>query len=419
MSKTISINPDLFNFSSKRSRKKRSKNDVGAEIKIRTPKEKTKTLRKNHVLRFIRDQQEKNYKKLLTGNVDNTINEMITPKNTNSSANNASANNTTVNNASTNILQSTDFNSNFDESLKYLMNLTDETDQKTKAAIHNQTLRKYPNQNTGSLLYHPAINVLGALDMERSGGEGDRLNSSPYNVLNNMQVSGPIVPLITEPIMHLNKQKHYAPSWGCMKGGSLPTYRTWHNQTQRAPPTYHGGNIVKQPNHIAVNNVDLNNNIPSTMENSSAQTNTPSGLENGQIGGIVVHTPPKNRFSEIKQTMQKIAQQKEPKKMRYPKQKRTVRRTYKVGKSKTYPKVTVLVSNKTLRNNVSIMAQKLKQTPIDEVKRFLTKRGFIKVGSSAPNDVLRKMHETVSLMCGEIQNYNPDNLLYNFLHDKI
>ena len=65
------------------------------------------------------------------------------------------------------------------------------------------------------------------------------------------------------------------------------------------------------------------------------------------------------------------------------------------------------------------MAQKLKQTPIDEVKRFLTKRGFIKVGSSAPNDVLRKMHETVSLMCGEIQNYNPDNLLYNFLHDKI
>jgi hypothetical protein len=50
----------------------------------------------------------------------------------------------------------------------------------------------------------------------------------------------------------------------------------------------------------------------------------------------------------------------------------------------------------------------LKQTPIDEVRRYLTKKGFIRVGSDAPNDVLRKMYESAVLICGEIQNHNPE-----------
>jgi hypothetical protein len=106
-----------------------------------------------------------------------------------------------------------------------------------------------------------------------------------------------------------------------------------------------------------------------------------------------------------------------PKKMRYPKQKRTVRRTFKVGKSKTKPHISVLISNKTIRNQISTKTHILKQTPIDEVRRYLTKKGFIRVGSDAPNDVLRKMYESAVLICGEIQNHNPDNLLYNFLND--
>jgi hypothetical protein len=62
--------------------------------------------------------------------------------------------------------------------------------------------------------------------------------------------------------------------------------------------------------------------------------------------------------------------------------------------------------------------QLLKQTPITEVKQYLIKKGFIRVGSIAPNDVLRRMFETVKTMCGEIQNHNPDNLLYNFLNSE-
>ena len=105
-------------------------------------------------------------------------------------------------------------------------------------------------------------------------------------------------------------------------------------------------------------------------------------------------------------------------KLYYPKQKRVVRRTYKVGRSKYKPNVSILVSNRTMRNRISTESQQLKQIPIQEVRKYLVKKGFIRVGSSSPNDVLRKMYETAKLMCGEMENHNPDNLLYNYFHDQ-
>ena len=62
-------------------------------------------------------------------------------------------------------------------------------------------------------------------------------------------------------------------------------------------------------------------------------------------------------------------------------------------------------------------AQQLKQFSIEDVRRYLIKHGFIRVGSSAPNDVLRKMYETSKMICGEVENHNTDNLLYNYLND--
>jgi hypothetical protein len=75
------------------------------------------------------------------------------------------------------------------------------------------------------------------------------------------------------------------------------------------------------------------------------------------------------------------------------------------------------VSNRTIRNKVSTESQLLKQKPIEEIKRYLIKRGLIRVGTTAPNDVIRKMYECSVMMCGEVQNHNPDNLLYNFLNN--
>jgi alanyl-tRNA synthetase len=123
-----------------------------------------------------------------------------------------------------------------------------------------------------------------------------------------------------------------------------------------------------------------------------------------------------DRVKQMNQTAIKLQEMKKKMKPKKMKQKKTKRRTYKIGKSKVLPKVSVLVSNKTIRNNISTKKQLLKQVPIQEVKSYLMKRGFIKVGSTAPSDVLRKMYESAVMICGEVQNHNPDNLLYNYFN---
>jgi uncharacterized membrane-anchored protein len=74
------------------------------------------------------------------------------------------------------------------------------------------------------------------------------------------------------------------------------------------------------------------------------------------------------------------------------------------------------VSNKTLRNETNLKQTELKETPISEVKQYLRKQGFIKVGTNTPNDVLREMFESASMICGELKNYSPENLLYNYFN---
>jgi hypothetical protein len=322
------------------SRKKKQKDPNSTGIKVRTPKDKTKTVRKNHVLRFIRAQQDKNYKKLLEG--DKSIKE---PE----------------------ILDES-FNSDFDESLKYLMSLAEETDK--NAHVKNQTLRNYPNRNVPESLFSLEPNENVSLVMPED------LQNWSASASTAMQLASP-------------RHRYPQPSYGCLKNGNLPTYRTYHNRTQRAAP-------VQRSFASPV--------IDGYLPELSSQS-----------GVIPAPINPALMKSEIKQTMD-LMNASPNKRMKFPKQRRTIRRTFKLGKSKRYPTISVLVSNKTLRNQISTKSHLLKQTPIDDVRRFLVKKGFIKVGSSAPNDVLRKMYESASMVCGEIQNHNPDNLLYNFLN---
>jgi hypothetical protein len=352
MSKTISINPDLFKVSNNRSSRKKKENTTG-QIKIKTPKtnKRDKTLRKNHVLRFIREQQEKNYKQLLEGDKPKTTLEKPIDDS---------------------------FNNEFDESLKYLTSLTQE---KESIESKNRTLKN--RQPTDSVLYYPGIAELVT---------DEDVNLEFPNEM--MQ----FIPDATAPQFQLSTPSRAAPVYGCLKNGNLPTWRT-HNRTQRVHQGGASGNHYSKPGDT----VELKEEKPVEPVTGSSSESIRDYMKRA------------HKKSEIKQTTDLL--NKKDQKMKYPKQKRTIRRTFKVGKSKVLPKISVLISNKTLRNRVTEKTHALKETPIHEVKRYLTKKGFIRVGSIAPNDVLRKMYESAILICGEIENHNPDNLLFNFLND--
>ena len=190
------------------------------------------------------------------------------------------------------------------------------------------------------------------------------------------------------PTMHVKP-----PVYGCLKNGNLPTYRTWKRQTQKQYPSQNRRPIAPMPpSPVQINyEKDLHEKIRSMSlqekidANKQKQRNTDSGKH--------------NRLKKRKR------------------QRRILRRTYRTGKSKVHPRVAVLVSNKTIRNNTNLRMMELKDTPMRDVRQYLKKQGLIKVGTTTPNDVLRQMYECANLICGEVKNHNSENLLYNYFND--
>ena len=190
------------------------------------------------------------------------------------------------------------------------------------------------------------------------------------------------------PTMHIKP-----PVYGCLKNGNLPTYRTWKRQTQKQYPSQNREPIPPMPpSPVQINyEKDLHEKIRSMSlqekidANKQKQRNADSGKH--------------NRLKKRKR------------------QRRILRRTYRTGKSKVHPRVAVLVSNKTIRNNTNLRMTELKETPMRDVRQYLKKQGLIKVGTTTPNDVLRQMYECANLICGEVKNHNSENLLYNYFND--
>ena len=255
--------------------------------------------------------------------------------------------------------QVSSFNKEFEEAKNYMNNIAEKKSNHIQS--HNTTVKNYPSSEPSSLL----------------------LNE---NITQSTISSQPVSDSITEQ-----------PVYGCLKNGSLPTYRSYMNKTlSNKEPLKIGGDMDR--------NAIYNTGKDETLKIGGAHTELKSSLP--------------NRFPSLYSKQQPqiplLSNKKKAKKM---KQKKTIRRKHKVGRSKYYSKIGVLVSNRTIRNTVSNQMQQLKMVPIHDVRSYLIKNGFIKVGSNTPNDVLRKMYESALMICGEVKNHNPDNLLYNFLHD--
>ena len=358
--RTIKINPELFKTSDKNiSRKKREKSDL--KIKVKSERNhKNKSLRRS-VMKMIREKQQEEYKKLFS----NTEKEKETKD------------------------ESTGFHKDFEDSLEYFNSLVEREKEKEKEYLKNTTLKNYNEHPNAEYINTP-------------------IHYELPNILNNIDPK----PSESSIQIHSNQPSllHPPPKYGCLKNGVLPTYRTYYNKTRR------NNDPVIQPIH---------NQVPLQQVSQRPLINQdPPQLQINQlpVQPLDLNTSENNikyTLSEKRQKFQKgeMEQGENKKYLKYLKRRKIYKRTYKIGRSQTKPQISVLVSNKTIRNRISTQAQQLKQTPIQDVKQYLVKKGFIKVGSVTPNDVLRKMYESVALICGEVQNHNPENLLYNFMND--
>jgi hypothetical protein len=375
--KIIRINPEMFKLANNTRKKNPEKKDP-KPIKMKTVN-RDKTLKRD-MLRRIRANQAEQYNKIF-GGTDNP-----------SSANNP-------------IRVSTEekFDSGFKDTMDFMNKLVDKHKREPVQQKHNQTVRApeprpivqgYPTQN------HPVLQpiVQQSPIVQQPFVQGPsapqpsvlqpivkqpfvQVFSGTQQIFPQPQVQQPLVqvssgqgPIVPQPIAHQHSVQTpipggEPPKYGCLKNGSLPTYRTSMNKTLKATE------IKEKPK-------------------------------------------PDNAIDRIRARLNERANRQQAIKVPKNKPNKLIRRTYHVGKDKYRPSVGVLLPNRTIRNNVTNKSFMLKNTPIDEIRRFLLKQGFIKVGSTSPNDVLRKMYESIMMIDGEIKNYNPDNLLYNFFNDK-
>ena len=88
----------------------------------------------------------------------------------------------------------------------------------------------------------------------------------------------------------------------------------------------------------------------------------------------------------------------------------------KVGKNKRTKSVDILIENIHTRKLNKDKLQLLKKTNINTIKNYLKNRQLIKVGSNAPNSLIRYMYENIK-ECGDVVNENKTNLIHNFTRD--
>ena len=365
--KIIRINPEMFKVANNNTRKKNPDKKDPKPIKMKTVN-RDKTLKRD-MLRRIRANQAEQYNKIFGGS-DNP------------------------NGAKNPIRVSTEekFDSGFKDTMDFMNKLVDKHKREPVQQKHNQTLRQPEPIHIvqGPPVIQPIVQqpIVQQSFVQRPAVLQPivkqpfvQVFSGTQQIFPQPQVQQPVVqvssgqgptvpqPIAQQPLVQSPLPGGEPPKYGCLKNGSLPTYRTSMNKTVKATD-------VKEK--------------PKTD----------------------------NAIDRIRARLNERANRQHAIKVPKTKPNKLIRRTYHVGKDKYRPSVGVLLPNRTIRNNVTNKSFMLKNTPIDEIRRFLLKQGFIKVGSTSPNDVLRKMYESIMMIDGEIKNYNPDNLLYNFFNDK-
>ena len=96
---------------------------------------------------------------------------------------------------------------------------------------------------------------------------------------------------------------------------------------------------------------------------------------------------------------------------------RTIIKRHVIGKSKKSRHVGVLIKNASTRKMITDEYKKLKKTNISEVKTQLKNNGLLKVGSTAPADILRQTYES-SILAGLVKNDSEGTTYHNFMNEE-
>ena len=252
------------------------------------------------------------------------------------------------------------------------------------------------------------------------------------------------------PIHHVTPiQLKPRPPYGCLKNGKTPTYRQWRRQHggQRPLSTMHNktlkhyGNPLNNKDATSSQSLNLSNDIRESLNKHHEKSDREKILDRirREIQQKKQEIEKKDKFEKFQKKYNQMMKQsgggsgeklldketssplisngkikKKFKKHIKTIRKKTIKRKYKLGKQLSKNKVSVLIKNKKTRKKIQHEEKLLKRIHIMDIKNQLVKMGLLKHGSTAPNDVIRKMYEN-AILSGEINNVNKDVLIHNYM----
>jgi hypothetical protein len=390
--KTISINPSLFSIGGSKTKKNRENKKKPTTVPLISP-----NVLKNKLLKRIKEHKHRE-----TNNLEINDSQML-------------QNNTGGDKFTKDLLSYSD---EFNDSINYLQKITDQKKvndnkinyDKRKEQLERKTVRNYQTIN------QPHIEQNVNLDLPQE------LMSKPLIVVNTNTITTEGQPI------NLHRKNNDPVPYGILKGGTKPTYRDW-NKTQR------NYEITNPQSALTISGIEVNR-IKSERENTL--NNLREKLKQKQLEEIknksqdimitpnllekpLTDKPLTEQLVTDKPVIEQRVENATPLNVGLGEEiiatkritKKTIKRKYTLGKSKNKNRVSVLVKDRGTRKLILGAQKILKQKPINNVKDYLREHNFIKIGSNAPNDVLRKLFES-SMLAGEITNINSEILLHNF-----
>jgi len=386
--KTIAINPSLFSISNSKTKKNKEKKSANPVKPLINP-----NILKNKLLKRIKEHKQRE-----TESID------IKKKEPDIIKNDTNNNYTDEFNESINYLQTLSKQKKVnDEKTNY-----EKQKQKKKELLEKKTIKNREN-NVENLNQHQYVNIDLPEELKIS------INSE-----NKVETSSIV----------LNKYKVDNVPYGILKGGIKPTYRNW-SMNQR-------NNIVTNPNvaltiqnsGLSKEKIERESRLQNLREKLKNKKNEVIPQQKHQQVQIITEQKPEQKPQQVQIITEEMPGDIQEKPQQFVLEektnilneenigtkkitKRTIKRKYTLGKSSIKKAVGVLIKDRRTRKHIINAQKELKKKPINEIKTYLRDHNLIKIGSNAPNDVIRKLYES-SMLSGEITNSNSEILLHNF-----